>query len=77
MKYYVQYVAVSPITNKPYEPCGDRAVLILDGRNNLKTMIEDAHKFNGFRRPQYPHFKIMRGDFRNSKEVFSTIKEEV
>jgi hypothetical protein len=74
MKAYVQYLAYSPITGNLYEPCGDRAVVVLDGRNSLETMINDAHEFNGFRRPTYPHFKIMRGDFKQSVEVFSSVQ---
>jgi hypothetical protein len=73
MKAYVQYLALSPITGKFYEPCGDRAVFILDGRNSLQTWINDAREANGFRRPNYPAFKIMLGDFRESKEIYSTI----
>jgi hypothetical protein len=74
MKAYVQYLDYSPVSGNLYEPCGDRAVVILDGRNSLKTMINDAHEANGFRRPKYPHFKIMFGNFRESREVYSTIK---
>jgi hypothetical protein len=74
MKYFIQYLDFSPVTGALYEPCGDRAVLLLDGRNNLKTMVNDGHKFNGYRRPIYPHFKIMRGTFTNCLEVYSTIR---
>lgn len=73
MKAYIQYLDVSPVTGAIYEPCGDRAVVILDGRRNLAGWINDAHEMNGFRRPKYPHFKIMRGDFRQSREIYSTI----
>ncbi len=73
MKAYIQYLDYSPITGNLYEPCGDRAVVVLDGRNSLATMIEDGHNFNGYRRPKYPHFRIMKGDFRNSVEIYSTI----
>lgn len=75
MKYYVQYLDYSPVSGKLYEPCGDRAVLALDGRNCLDTMIQDAKDYNGFRRPQYPHFNIMRGDFRDAVKIYSTFKE--
>lgn len=73
MKAYIQYLDKSPITGNFYEPCGDRAVLVLDGRNSLQTMIEDGHKFNGYHRPKYPHFKVMAGDFRESRVIYSTI----
>jgi hypothetical protein len=72
MKAFIQYFDYSPVTGNLYEPCGDRAVVILDGRNSLETWIKDGHNFNGLRRPKYPHFKVMLGDFRNSKEIYST-----
>jgi hypothetical protein len=75
MKYYIQYLDVSPISGKIYEPCGDRAVVILDGRLSKDSMINAAHECNGTRRPQYAHFKIMRGDRFNSsnKVIYSTL----
>jgi hypothetical protein len=73
MKAYIQYLDYSPVTGALYEPCGDRAVVILDGRRNLAGWIIDAQEANGFRRPKYPHFKIMRGDFRQAREVYSTV----
>ena len=76
MKYYVQYWSENPITGKLYEPCGDRAVVILDGRNNLETMIDDAHRFNGYRRPVYPHFQIMKGDFHHAAPIYSTMENK-
>ena len=42
--------------------CGDRGVVILDGRTRLSTMIEDAKNFNGYRRPVYDAFAICRGE---------------
>lgn len=73
MKAYIQYLDYSPITGGIYEPCGDRAIVILDGRNSLQTMIADGHNFNGLYRPKYPHFKVMQGDFRQSKAIYSTL----
>jgi hypothetical protein len=74
MKAYVQYVDYSPVTGSLYEPCGDRSVVILDGRRNLSGWIEDAHAMNGYRRPQYAGFKIMRGDLRNAKCVYNSLE---
>ena len=76
MKAYVQYLDYSPVTGNLYEPCGDRAVVILDGRNCLDTMINDAHSFNGVCRPKYPHFKIMYGDFRQAISIYSTLNQK-
>ena len=76
MKAYIQYMAYNTHTDNYYEPCGDRAVVVLDGRNGLTTMINDAHQFNGLYRPKYPHFKIMKGDFRNAVEIYTTLGKD-
>jgi hypothetical protein len=76
MKTYIQYLDISPVTGNLYEPCGDRAVVILDGRGNLSAWIQDAKDCNGVRRPNYPHFKIMQGldgYFRKETVLYSTI----
>lgn len=57
MKVWVEYYHTE---NQP--ATGDRSVVILDGRNKLKTWIEDGHKFNGRRRPFYGGFKIVCGE---------------
>lgn len=74
MKAYVQYLDYSPVTGRLYEPCGDRAVVILDGRRTLPGWIDDALECNGYRRPVYPHFQIMRGDFHHAEIIYSTVK---
>ena len=66
--YYVQYYEKR--VNEFIEPCGDRSVLILDGRNNLKTMCQDAENNNGIRRPYYDAYRIFKGDsFLNSSPI--------
>jgi hypothetical protein len=60
---YVQYF--EDRDGKLVEPCGDRCVIILDGRNSITTSMQDAIHFNGFRRPNYDAFQIRQG------EVFS------
>ena len=45
MKYYVQFYRHSyDTTSSKTEILGSNGVYILDGRNNLPTMIEDAKK---------------------------------
>lgn len=73
MKAYVQYLDYSPVTGELYEPCGDRAIVILDGRRNLQGWVDDAKECNGVRRPKYPHFRIMLGELRQATPVYSTI----
>ena len=73
MKAYVQYLDYSPVTGELYEPCGDRALVILDGRQNCQSWVQNAHACNGVRRPKYPHFKIMLGEFnRPIQVIYST-----
>lgn len=60
----------APVTGKLCEPCGDRAIVILDGRNKISTWIGDARSFNGYRRPKYPAFRIMRGDLRSAQCIY-------
>ena len=74
MKAFIQYLDFSPVTGTLYEPCGDRAVVILDGRSNVNGWINDAHECNGVCRPQYPHFQIRQGDFRQSRVIYSTVQ---
>jgi hypothetical protein len=74
MKAYVQYYETNCITKKLYAPCGDRSVVVLDGRNNLATMKDDAIRFNGYRRPKYEAYQIFKGDFRESIPVTDIIK---
>lgn len=73
MQAYIQYLDFSPVTGELYEPCGDRAVVILDGRRNLSAWVQDAKDCNGKHRPTYPHFRIMQGDFNESRAIYSTI----
>jgi len=59
---YIQYYQKSAINNELIESCGDRAIIILDGRNNLETFHSDAKKFNGYHRPVYDAYQIFKGD---------------
>lgn len=66
--YYVQYYEKRG--GNFVEPCGDRSILILDGRNNLDTMRQDAENNNGVRRPHYDAYRIFKGDsFLNSVPI--------
>jgi hypothetical protein len=57
---FVQYYNKSA-DNRFIEACGDRAVVILDGRNNVETWHKDAKKFNGYRRPIYAGYRLFEG----------------
>ena len=75
MKYYVQYTQVR--NNKVYEILGSDGVFILDGRNNLRTMICDAMiRMNKLRRVMSPDgYKIMKGErFDKSKCVYEWLR---
>jgi hypothetical protein len=66
MRYvqYLDHAAKGPwndYADKLIEACGDRSVVILDGRNGLSVSIADAHASNGVRRRHYPAFRIYQG----------------
>lgn len=91
MKYYAQFLENSsgqtwcpikkglvsaPITI--VDAMGSDGVFILDGRNSLSTMINDATKRMKSLskvKPNYIGFKIMRGEkFTKSKEIYHSLK---
>ena len=58
---FVQYY-IKNSDDKFMEACGDRGVIILDGRNSLATWHDDARKFNGYRRPKYAGYQLFKGN---------------
>lgn len=64
MKYYVQY-KMRDLAGKVVDAMGSDGVFILDGRNTIATMIEDAktrmEKLE-LVQPYYLGFEINRGD---------------
>jgi hypothetical protein len=67
---YVQYYDQTADGRELIEVCGDRGIVILDGRNTLSNSIRDGFTFNGNRRPLYPAFKIMQGEsFTRAKPI--------
>ena len=59
---FVQYYD-RDLAGKLVPAIGDRGVLVLDGRNRLGTMMEDAVRYNGKRRPVYKAYSICKGTF--------------
>ena len=72
MNAFVEYLEKN-LAGKYEKPCGDRSIVILDGRRTMGGWVEDAHTMNGYMRPQYPHFRIMVGDFRSATEFYTTL----
>ena len=84
MKYYVQFLNESSgrtfkdgqifeVPKFPIDAIGSDGVFILDGRNSLEIMINDAKerqaKFKNF-----IGFKIMKGErFTNSVEIYNSL----
>ena len=67
---YVQYYQKSAISNALVPACGDRAVVILDGRASMCIHHVDARRFNGVMRPVYAAYAICKGrTFTNSKAI--------
>jgi len=87
MKYFVQFLVESSgkkfqdgkmvdVAKFPVNALGSDGVFILDGRNNLNTMIVDAKQ----RKEQLKNvktfvgFKIMQGErFTDCKEIYNSI----
>ena len=68
MKYFAQFFQHSALDkNKIIEACGDRSVIILDGRISKETMGAIAAKECSKR--GYVAWQIHRGDFRESKPI--------
>lgn len=44
------------------EPCGDRSIVILDGRRSLSCLLLEAIECNGNHRPVYDAFQIFKGE---------------
>jgi len=62
---YVQYYE-----DDKNEALGDRGIIILDGRNSMETLHEDARRFNNWRRPKYYGYRIFKGErFSTSKPI--------
>jgi len=59
---YVQYLEKGPISGELIETCGDRGIVILDGRNSITTIHNDAKRFNGYKRPFYDAYRIYEGE---------------
>lgn len=66
MKYYTQFFIRSATdNNRIVEACGDRAVIILDGRINKKLMGEISAQ--ECQKRGFVAWQIHQGDFRESK----------
>lgn len=71
---FVQYFDKGVISGDLIAACGDRAVVQLDGRQNVETWKEDAVRFNGFRRPVYKAYQIFKGcNFNDCKALTEII----
>lgn len=77
MKYYVQFLLVDQ-HGFIADAIGSDGRFILDGRNNLDTMITDAlTRYNQIKvvKPFYVGFQIQKGDFRKSYCIYQWLKE--
>ena len=63
MPIYVEYYQPSAIDPDRLVPaCGDRASVQLDARQSADTHHADAIRFNGYRRPFYAAYRLLKGD---------------
>lgn len=58
--YFAQYYQRSAVSNDVIEGCGDRSVFILDGRNTIETMADDAESFG--RKHGWIAYSLHKGD---------------
>jgi hypothetical protein len=63
MALWVQFYQEAAVTEGAMVPaCGDRGVVILDGRWSNERAVEEARAAaRDGRRPQYPAFRVYRG----------------
>lgn len=75
---YIQYFTKSAMDDtKLVETCGNRGVIIIDGRWRISRAIEEAIECNGKRRPFYEGFQIFEGEsLLRSKPVTDILKIE-
>jgi len=70
---YVQYFQKSATSEELVEACGDRAVVVLDGRQSTATQKVDAISLNGTRRPTYLAYQLFRGETFTRSEAITGI----
>lgn len=76
---YFHYAVPGPwndhAKNELIETCGDRGVVILDGRTSLATMHHDARNFNSDVLRQYPAYQLFKGEtLTRSHSISEVIK---
>jgi len=71
MKAFIEYLE-KDLAGNLNRPCGDRSIIILDGRVKLENMVEIAIESNGRARPLYPYFQICEGDLKSSRVIYSS-----
>ena len=72
MNYYVQYLVTNVMANETVNALGSEGVFILDGRNNMATMITDAkRRLHALRHiHNYKGFHIVKGTrFEDSNAI--------
>ena len=68
---FVQYFELN--NGKLVEACGDRAIVIIDGRYRISRCHEEAREMNGFRRPHYDAYQILEGKALNQAKPVTSI----
>ncbi len=71
MKYFVQFKETG-LDGTLHDAMGSDGIFILDGRNNIQTMIQDAYnQMNRLRFvKKYQFFEIHRGDMKRSRIIY-------
>jgi len=75
MKYFVQFKTID-LAGRLTDALGSDGIFILDGRNELGTMVQDAYDRMEKLRfvKKYKFFEIHKGDLRHSRIIYTNYK---
>ena len=66
MKYHAEF------NHNGIVPCGSDSIFVLDGRNNLETMVDDCKQYIDKKRKvtTFNGFTIYRGDLKSRTVIY-------
>ncbi len=75
MKYFVQF-KTTDLAGNLIDAAGSDGIFVLDGRNDLGTMVQDVYdRIEKLRFvKKYKFFEIHKGDLRNSRIIYTNYK---
>ena len=70
---FVQYFHKGAVSGNLIPACGDRSVVILDGRCNINALHSHAKQLNGVCRPRYEGYQLNKGRTLNDCKPISEV----